>query len=285
MTAAQRTSLRRDTFAICRLELAEVLRSRWILFCTAVYAIVAAVFFLVGMRESSILGFTGMGRVLLSFCHALVLLLPLLALSATGQVVNRAREDGTLELLFSHPLSRGGWFAAVTLTRYAAVAVPLFVTVLFMALLGRVAFGQVIPWAFTLRTLAVSASLLAAFVGIGLAISTEVRSPARAAMYVLGAWALSVALLDFALVGVLLQWRLNPRALFLLASLNPVESARVALLSGAEPELPALGPVGFYLATRFGDGKLLALGILWPALLGVGAWLYALRSFRRCDLV
>ena len=81
------------------------------------YGLVAAVFVLVGMRESSVLGFTGMGRVLLSFCHALVLLLPLLALSATGQTVNRSRDDGTLELLFSHPLSRTGYFTAVTITR------------------------------------------------------------------------------------------------------------------------------------------------------------------------
>lgn len=278
-------ALARDLSAVCRLELAEVLRSRWLIFCGVVYGVVAAVFVLVGMRESSVLGFTGMGRVLLSFCHALVLLLPLLALSATGQVVNRARDDGTLELLFSHPLSRGGWFAAVTLTRFGALVVPLLATVLLMAVLGRLAFGEAVPWGFTLRTLAVAASLLFAFTGVGLCVSTLVRSQARSTMYVLLLWAVSVALLDFALVGVLLQLRLNARAIFLLASLNPVECARVALLSGAEPELPALGPVGFYLATRLSDGALLALGVLWPVLLGAGAWLVALRSFRRGDLV
>jgi ABC-2 type transport system permease protein len=285
MTAATLGIARRDLVAVARLELAEVLRSRWLIFCTAVYAVVAAVFVLVGMRESNILGFTGMGRVLLSFCHALVLLLPLLALSATGQIVNRARDDGTMELLFSHPLSRTGYFAGITITRYLALVAPLAATVLVMALLGRAAFGQAIPWGFVFRTLAVSASLLAAFVGIGLAISTLVRNQARATMYVLLAWAIAVALLDFALIGVLLQWRLNPRVIFLLASLNPVETARVALLSGAEPELPALGPVGFYLATRLGDGLLLVAGIVWPALLGVGAWLLSLRAFRRGDLV
>ncbi len=50
--------------------------------------------------------------------HALVLLLPLLALTATGQVVNRARDDGTLELLFSQPIRREAfYFAAVTARR------------------------------------------------------------------------------------------------------------------------------------------------------------------------
>ena len=79
----------REVLAMVRLELAEVLRSRWLLFCCGVYALLAAMFVLVGLRESSVFGFTGMGRVLLGFCHALVLVLPLLGLSATGQVVNR----------------------------------------------------------------------------------------------------------------------------------------------------------------------------------------------------
>lgn len=278
-------ALSRDLSAVCRLELAEVMRSRWLIFCGLLYGVVAAVFVLVGMRESSVLGFTGMGRVLLSFCHALVLLLPLLALSATGQVVNRARDDGTMELLFSHPLSRGGYYAAVTLTRYGALVVPLVATVLLMAVLGRLAFGEAVPLGFTLRTVLVSASLLAAFTGVGLCLSTLVRSQARSTMYVLLVWAMAIALLDFALCGVLLQLRLNARAIFLLASLNPVECARVALLAGAEPELPALGPVGFYLANRLGDGALLLLGVLWPALIGVGAWLIGLRAFRRGDLI
>lgn len=282
---ARDTGSGRDLLAVARLELAEILRSRVLLFSTGVYAILAAVFVLVGMRESSILGFTGMGRVLLSFCHALVLLLPLLALTATGQVVNRARDDGTLELLFSHPVSRTGWFAAVTLARYLALAAPLAGCLLFMAALGRAGFGQAVPWGFTLRTVAVSASLLACFVGVGLLVSTAVRSQARAAMYVLVVWAAAVALLDFALIGVLLQLRLQPRAVFLLAALNPVESARVALLAGAEPDLPALGPVGFWLSTRLGDAKILAAGVLWPALVGAFAWLAALRAFRRGDLV
>ena len=89
-----------------RLDLAEVRRSRWITFCVAVYAVLAGVLVLVGMRESTLLGFTGVGRVLLAFSHALVLVLPLLALTATGQLVGRARDDGSLELLLAQPLAR-----------------------------------------------------------------------------------------------------------------------------------------------------------------------------------
>ncbi len=275
----------REVLAVARLELAEVLRSRWMVFCCGVYALLAGLFVLVGMRESTLLGFSGMGKVLLSLCHALVLLLPLLALTATGQVINRAREDGTLELLFSQPIGRGAFFAAVTGVRYLVLVVPLGVLMGGMAVLGSLAFGQEVPWAFLGRAVVVSAALLGAFVGLGLAVSTLVRSHARAMIWLLALWALGVALIDFGLIGLMLQWRLNPQTVFLLAALNPVQAARLALLSGAAPDLGVLGPVGFFLAHRLGGAALFAVGTLWPVLVGLGAWAFALRAFRRGDLV
>lgn len=275
----------REIAAVARLDLAEVLRSRWLLFCAVVYALLSAVFVLVGLRESTLLGFTGMGRVLLSFSHALLLLLPLLALTATAQVVNRAREDGTLELLFSHPVRRSAFYIAVTLVRYAVLVVPLLLLMGLMALAGRFGFGQEIPWGFLGRAAVISSALLLAFTGLGMAVSTLVRSQARATIWMLGLWAAGVALLDFALVGLMLQWRLNPHTVFLLAALNPVQSARMALLAGATPELSVLGPVGFYLTNRVGAGALFAVGTLWPAVLGAACWALAFRSFRRADIV
>lgn len=274
-----------EVLAVARLDASEVLRSRWLLFCGVLYALLAAIFVLVGLRESTVLGFTGMGRVLLSFSHALLLLLPLLGLTATAGLVNGARADGSLELLFTLPLRRSSYLVAVAVTRYLALVLPLVALLLVMGILARTAFGQPVPWYYLGRAAAVSAALLLAFVGTGIAISTLVRSPARAMIALLLAWALGVALLDFALVGLMLRLRLNPQTVFLLAGLNPVEAARLALLSSAEPELSVLGPVGFYLANRLGPTLLFAVGIAWPAVVGVGTWLAALASFRRGDIV
>ena len=252
---------------------------------SAVYAVLAAVLIFFGMRESEVLGFTGMNRVLLSFVHVLLLVLPLLAMTATAQVVSRAREDGTLELLFSHPLSRTGYLAALTITRFAVLIVPLALLLLVMAVMARLVFGDEIPWAMTLRSIAVSATLLWSFVGLGLVVSCRTRNQARALVWGLVLWAAAVALLDLALIGLLLQWRVDARSLFVLASVNPVQSARLALLSGIEPDLGTLGPVGFYLAHRLGPKMLLVLGLAWPALVGTVAWAWALATFRRGDLV
>ena len=279
------TPLLREITAVSRLELAEIRRSRWILFAGGVYLVLAGGFVLVGLRESTVLGFTGMGRALMSFSHALLLALPLLALSATGQVIPRARDDGSLELFFGHPVSRAGYFTAIGLTRYLALLLPYLISVLGMALFGRVIFGQAIPWGVLGRAALTGAALLWSFVAIGLAISAGVRSQARAATYVLVAWAAAVALVDFALIGAMLRWHLTPQAVFLLAAANPVQAARMGLLSGVNPELSVLGPVGFYLATELGQGALYALGVLWPLALGWLSFFGALRLFQRRDLV
>lgn len=269
--------------AVGRLELAEVLRSRWIWFCLAAYLVLGAVLLTIGVRESSILGFTGTGRVLLSFSHALLLLLPLLALMATAPAVQRARDDGSLELLLSQPLSPAAWFLAVCGVRYLALVLPLGAVLLGLGAWGQLVHGDAIPWVFIGRCFLISAALLFAFTGLGAAISVLARSPARVITYLVLVWALAVALLDFALIGLMLRWRLDARAVFTLAAVNPVEAARLALLSGLQPELTSFGPVGFYLAQRVGGGALFALGVAWPALLGLGAGAAAYLGFQRSD--
>lgn len=277
--------LSREIAVVARLDFAEVRRSRWLVFSLVVHAILASMFVLVGLRESGVVGFTGMGRALMSWSHALLFLLPLLALSATGQVVNTARDDGSLELLLSNPISRTGYFLGTTLVRVLALCAPLLVAMPLAALVGASAFGQDVPWDFLLRGIAVSVALLLCFTAFGLCVSVLVRNQAKALMLALLVWVAGVALIDFALVGVMLQWELPPSAVFALAALNPVQCARLALLSAAQPELSTFGPVGFFLANKVGSTGLLWLGLGWPLLLGLTAWTWSLGAFRRRDLV
>lgn len=271
--------------AAARLDAAEVLRSRWVWFCLAVYTVLAVALMTVGVRESAILGFTGTSRVLLSFAHALVLVLPLVALIALAPAVQRARDDGSLELLFSQPLSPGRWLLAVAVVRYLALVLPLALVMVAVGLWGQLGHGDPVPWIFIGRALAVAAALLLAFAGIGTAISVFVRNPARVITYVILVWALGVALLDFGLIGAMLRWRLDPHAVFTLAAINPVEAARLALLSELQPDLGTFGPVGFYLANRVGGQALFVLGVAWPAAVGLGAFGLAYLGFRRADRI
>ena len=274
----------RQARAIARLDLAEVVRSRWLLASALTYAVLAGVFVAVGMGEAPLFGFTGSARVMFSQSHALVLLLPLVALTATAPAIGRARDDGSLELLCAQPLGRGAYLAAITAVRTAAILAPVAAVLVAIAAWGAIARGQPVPWAYLARALGVLAALAWAFAGIGFLISTLVRHPVRMLTYVVVVWAAGVALLDAGLIGVLLRWQLPPHAVFALAAINPVEDARLALLSGIDHDLSTLGPVGFYLVGRFGDAALHALGLALPLAWGTLAWLAARAHFRRADI-
>jgi ABC-2 type transport system permease protein len=274
----------RQIRAIARLDLAEVVRSRWLAASTVAYAVLAGVLVAVGLQEAPLLGFTGSARVMFSLGHALVLLLPLVALAATAPAIGRARDDGSLELLCAQPLHRGAYLVAITLVRVAATVAPVAAVFVAIAVWGAVTAGQPVPWGYLARTLCVLAALAWAFAGIGLLISTLVRHPVRMLTYVVVVWAAGVALLDAGLIGVLLRWRLDPHVVFAVAAINPVEDARLALLSGIDHDLPTLGPVGFYLVGRLGDAALYALGIAIPLAWGTLTWLAALAHFRRADI-
>jgi ABC-2 type transport system permease protein len=185
----------------------------------------------------------------------------------------------------SQPIRRIDYFIGITIVRWCTVALPLAVLILGVSVLGRVAFDQQIPWTFVLKATLSGLSLATAFVGIGLLISALCANQAKAVMLVLCVWIAAVALVDFVLIGLMLEWRLPPRVVFALAIMNPVEASRLALLSSVDPELGVLGPVGFYLANRLGSATLFVVGVALPALMGAVTWIVAAFGFRRGDVV
>jgi ABC-2 type transport system permease protein len=270
--------------ALFRLELADALRSRWVLFTAASYVLVFGAFVWLGLRESRVLGFTGLSRVVLNVSNAVVIVLPLVSLVATHQSIVRARSTGLFELILAQPVRREDWLLSAVGSRLLVIVGPL--ALLLVATLAVGAFsGEASLAPLVARSLVVVASLSLGFVGVGVLVSSAARSTERATVYALVAWLGASVLHDFGLIGLLLRWHLSPPVVFLLAAINPVESSRVAILSGVDPELSVLGPVGFWLANTLGARWALVLGVGWPVAVGVIALLFARRNLRRCDLV
>src|SRR5262245_63645072 len=113
--------------AFARFELADSMRSKWLVSALALYAAIFAVFVALGLRESSILGFTGISRVVLNVTNGVLVAVPLLVLLATCQVIVRARTTGMLEMMLAQPAKRSEWFASVLLSRAAVLLGPLVV--------------------------------------------------------------------------------------------------------------------------------------------------------------
>lgn len=274
------------TRVMFRLEMSDALRSRWIAFTAAVYVAVFGLFVWLGLRESSVLGFTGISRVILNVSNAVVLTVPLVALVATSQTIVRARQSGFFELMLSQPVRRADWFSGVVTSRFAVVVGPLVALLLATLVLGSATGPRDAALApIVLRSLAVTSALAWSFVGIGFCISAYARTPERATVLALVAWMGASALHDFALIGLLLRFKLMPGVVFTLAAANPACSARIAILGSVDPELSVLGPVGFWLANTLGPQLTLLVGIAWPALLGSAALLAAKRRLSSMDLV
>ena len=273
----RRVSASTRVLALARLELHDSLRSRWLLFTAVVYALVFGAFVWLGLRESSVLGFTGLSRVVLHVANATVVAVPLVALVATCQAVARARVSGHLELMLAQPVRRGEWFLALVLARVAVLLGPLAILLAAVAVTGLVVAptdAALIPM--TVHALLVASSLVWAYLGLGLLVSALAATLERAVVLALLVWLASVALHDFALIGVLLQWRVPPPVVFGLAAVNPVEAARMAVLASVDPELSVLGPVGFWMANQLGPTLTYTFGLGWPALVGslalLGGW-------------
>jgi ABC-2 type transport system permease protein len=272
--------------ALFRLELSESLRSRWLALTAGIYGAVFAAFIWLGLRESSVLGFTGVSRVVLNMANAVVLAVPLVALIATSQCVVRARSSGFFELMLSQPVRRRDWFASIVASRVVVVLGPLamlFACTLVVGPCVDPGDGTLVP--VVLRSVTVTATLAWAFLGIGFWISSAARSPERATVLSLLAWLVASALHDFAIVGALLQFRMPPAIVFALAAMNPAESTRIGILSGVDPELSVLGPVGFWLANTLGPRLALVVGAGWPLLVGTFALWCAERRIQKSDLV
>ncbi len=270
-------------WSFLRLELADALRSRWLTLATLGYLAIFGLFGWLGLRESSVLGFTGVGRVVLNAANAVVLVLPLAALVATSQTVVRARSSGFFELFLSQPCRRRDWLLAAFLARFGVLVLPLAATLSAVSVAGWLAEEEV--GALVGRSLSISAGLLWAYSGLGLLISTVARTAERAIVYALLLWLVGAALHDFAVIGLLLELRIEPHLVFALTAVNPIEAARLGLLSGIDPELSVLGPVGFWIANQLGSRLAFVVGMVWPLTLGATAIALALRRLNRSDLV
>lgn len=271
--------------AFLRLELADALRSRWVALTGLIYAGLAGAFVWFGLRESTVLGFTGLSRVLLNLANAIILVFPLVVLVATHAAVVRARTSGFCELMLTQPVKRSTWFLSLLASRLLVLVGPLLV--LLIGCFVAAFFVEPEPGLglIALKSVGVSVALVFAFIGLGLLISTYARNAERAMVWALLVFVVTAALHDVLLITVLLRTSMPPQLVFALSALNPVEAARVGILASTDPELSVLGPVGFWLANSLGPGLALTVAIAWPATLGAIATSLALRRAQRMDLI
>ncbi|MBS1967227.1 MAG: ABC transporter permease subunit [Chloroflexi bacterium SZAS-1] len=261
--------------AIARRELAEAIRSRWVVLTGALFGVLALALSVVGMRSVGAAGFGGFSRTAIGLLNLVLYFVPLLALLLAINSLAAEREEGPLEVLLAQPIARRtvvyGKFAGLAAALIAALCGGFSVAGLAIGLLSAAADVD----GYTLLVLR-SVALGLAFLSLGLWIASAARNRLRALTWGLLLWFATVLLYDLLILGLtaLLGGSLLRAALGVLLAANPVDLVRVSTLihlGGADSfGLTAQALIGF-LRGAGGSAVLAALLAAWIVLPLLGA--------------
>lgn len=264
----------RGTSALAAKEFRDAVSSRWLTAFLGAFCGLGAVLALLGAWTSP-LGASGFGRTTAALLNLVLLVVPLMSLTAGSLAFSSERERRTLEFLMSLPLETReifwGKFAGAGLALAAALAAAFGALGSLLALRGGLA-GAGVYASFFLATLLLSAVCLAAGF-LASARSAKVAGGLGAAVLV---WLSLVFAGDLGLLGTALAVRLPPAALLAAAWLNPLSLFRLLALESLACDLDVLGPAG--ICARDVLGAWLKPAALAGLLAWLGAALWAART-------
>ena len=274
----------KNLFLIAKLDIKESLRSRWFFVYLLVFGGLMALFFITGITDSVVMGFTGLSRLLLVYMEVTVIILPIFILITTVKSISGDRESAILEYMLSFAVSLRDYYWGKMIGRFIITFFPVFLA-LIVGVIWGVFKGGAIPWAILLAYSAFIFSMCAVFLGIAFFISTIVKSHdvALGASFVV--WITLLAFIDIALIGLMLQNRWNDNFIISIALLNPIEVFRVGAISLFDPELTVMGPVAYFLLDTFGRGLYLFYAFFYPLVLGAIFAYLGYLYFKRKDLL
>jgi len=269
---------------IAYLDIKESLRSKWFYVYALVFGGLMALFFITGVSDAVVMGFTGLSRMLLIFIQVTIIILPIFILITTVKSISGDRESNVLEYMLSFPVSLKDYYWGKMLGRFLTVFMPVFLALLLGVIFGLIKGGN-LPWNMVLLYSILLFSLCFVFLGIAFFLSTIVKSTDVALGSSFVVWIVLLAFIDIALIGLMLQNRVSDGAIITIALLNPIEVFRIGAISLFDPELTVIGPVAYYLLDTLGSKLLIAYAIIYPILVGAFFAFLGYIAFKKKDLL
>lgn len=266
------------------LDLKESIKAKWFLIYTIVFGGLIALFFVAGVTQSQVMGFSGLSRLLLMYIQVTIIILPIFILITTVRTICADRDNNILEYMLSFPVSLKAYYWGKFLGRFITVFLPIFFAMIFAIIFG-VFKGAGIPWGILILYSGLIFSMTLAFLGIAFFISSVVKSSEISLGIAFFVWIFLLAFIDIALISLMLQNRLPEELILTIALLNPMEIFRVAAISLFDPELTVMGPVAYYILDTFKYGTFTLLSIVYPIILGFGFAFLGFKLFSKKDLV
>lgn len=271
----------RNVVSIGLRELREAVRSRWFTLYTLAFAVLGLGISYVSAVGSGGMGLSGFGRTSAGLINLVLLVVPLMAMTAGAGSVASDRERGMLAYLLAQPVSR----VEVLLGKYLGLAVALLACLC----LGLGACATILAWkgeatrpASIVWLAGLSFGLALAMLSVGMLISVVARKASVAVGTAIFAWLTLVFVTDLGLMAGAMALRLRIEQLLALSLLNPLQVFKMWSLHAVDSTLDVLGPAGLYAVDSFGPwlhaifGASLAAWIVLP--LAVAAVVFSRRS-------
>ncbi|WP_292655500.1 ABC transporter permease subunit [Nitratifractor sp.] len=274
----------KNLLLVAYLDIRESLRSKWFYVYAVVFGGLMGLFFISGITDSVVMGFTGLSRLLLVFMQVTIIILPIFILITTVKSISADRESNILEYMLSFPISLRDYYWGKFLGRFVTVFVPV-IGALILGIGWGVLKGAAIPWAMVSLYSALIFALCIVFLGIAFFISTTVKSHDMALGIAFMTWIVLLAFIDVALIGLMMQNRVSDGVIITIAMLNPMEAFRIGAIALFDPELTVIGPVAYYLLDSLGHTLLMLYAVFYPIVLGMVFALLGYTLFRRKDLL
>lgn len=269
---------------IAYLDLKESIRARWFLIYSLVFGGIIALFFITGVTESQVMGFSGLSRLLLMYIQITIVILPIFILITTVRSISGDRDNHILEYMLSFPISLKQYYWGKVIGRFITVYIPVFFAMAIAIIYGAI-LGTDIPWSIFFLYTGLLFSLSSAFLGIAFFISSFVKSSEVALGMAFFIWIFLLAFIDIALISLMMQNRFPTSFIITLSMLNPMEIFRVAAISLFDPELTVMGPVAFYILDSMSQSLFVLFSIGYPLLVGILFASLGFIIFKKKDLV
>ncbi|AXX87881.1 copper ABC transporter NosDFY, putative permease protein NosY [Malaciobacter marinus] len=273
-----------NLYLVFKMDIKESFRSKWFLLYTIIFGGIVALFFISGVTESKVQGFSGLSRLLLIFIEICIVIVPIFILVNTVRTIAADRDSNILEYLLSFPISLKTYFFGKFFGKLFTITIPIFAA-LFLALIWSTFKGVEIPWKIFIYYIFLLFSINISFLGLSFFISSLVKTQEIALALAFFVWILLLSLIDILLISILVKTTASAELIYSIALINPLQVFRIGAIALFDPQLSVIGPASYFIIDEFGAKFLLIYCVLYPILLGALFSFLGYKVFKRKDLV
>lgn len=249
-------------------ELKDAIGTRWFTLYTLAFAALGLGVSFVSAAGSGGAGLSGFGRTSAGLINLVLLVVPLMALSAGAASIASDRERGMLAYLLAQPVSPIelllGKFVGLAIALLACILLGLGLCAMVVGFKGGALNASSIAWLAGLSLL-----LALGMLGTGMLISVVTRRASVATGTAVFIWLALVFGTDLALMAGTLTFRLRIEELFALSLINPLQVFKMWSLHAIDSTLDVLGPAALYAVEEYGESLHVIFGLC------LGAWIVA----------